>query len=53
MLHQFQGEDKIAIDEAVNEMASALEAWIKSGDIEQVMQDYNKKKPKKVEEKAE
>ena len=43
----------IAIDEAVNEMASALEAWIKSGDIEQVMQDYNKKKPKKVEGKAE
>ena len=28
-------------------------AWIKSGDIEQVMQDYNKKKPKKTEEKAE
>lgn len=46
VLHAFQGDDKAAIDEAVKEMATALEEWIKSDDIEQVMQDHNKKKAK-------
>ncbi len=46
VLHPFQGEDKAAIDEAVKEMATALEEWIKTDDIEQVMQDHNKKKVK-------
>lgn len=50
VLHQFQGNDKIAIDEAVKEMTDALEMWIKQGDIEEVMQAYNKKKAKKEEE---
>ncbi len=46
VLHPFQGEEKIAIDEAVKEMADAIELWVKEG-IESVMQGYNKKKPKK------
>lgn len=50
VLHQFQGEDKIAIEEAVKSMADALEMWIKQGDIEEVMQAYNKKKVKKEDE---
>lgn len=50
VLHQFQGEDKIAIDEAVKSMADALEMWIKQGDIDEVMQAYNKKKVKKEDE---
>ena len=44
VLHQFQGEDKITIDEAVKNMSAALNMWIESGDIEEVMQMYNKKK---------
>ena len=47
VLHAFQGEDKTAIEAAVNEMAAALEDWIKTSDIEQVMQEHNKKKVKK------
>lgn len=50
VLHQFQGEDKIAIEEAVKSMADALEMWIKQGDIDEVMQAYNKKKVKKEDE---
>lgn len=46
VLHPFQGEDKAAIEEAVRTMATALEQWLRSGDIEQVMQDFNKKKSK-------
>ncbi len=51
VLHAFQGDDKTAIDEAVKEMVSALEEWIKTDDIEQVMQAHNKKKvkPEKTE----
>lgn len=44
VLHAFQGEDKTAIEAAVAEMATALEEWIKSGDIEEVMQAHNKKR---------
>lgn len=46
VLHPFQGEEKTAIEEAVKEMADAIELWVKEG-IEPVMQGYNKKKPKK------
>ncbi len=51
VLHAFHGDDKTAIDEAVKEMASALEEWIKTDNIEQVMQAHNKKKvkPEKTE----
>lgn len=47
VLHAFQGEDKTTIEAAVNEMTAALEDWIKTSDIEQVMQEHNKKKVKK------
>ena len=47
VLHAFQGEDKVASEEPVKEMADALELWIKTGDIEEVMTKHNKKKPKK------
>lgn len=50
VLHAFQGEDKTAVEEAVKEMADALEEWIKTDDIEEVMQMHNKKKVKKAEE---
>ena len=53
VLHAFQGEDKTAIEAAVAEMATALEEWIKSGDIEEVMQAHNKKKPKAEKPAAE
>lgn len=53
VLHPFYGEDKIAIEKAVKEMADALELWVKTGDIDLVMQTYNKKKPKKPKEETE
>lgn len=49
VLHPFQGEDKTAVDAAVQEMADALQQWVKTGDLEAVMTRYNKKKPKKEE----
>lgn len=42
VLHAFQGEEKVLVEEAVKKMADALERWLKE-DIEMVMQDYNKK----------
>ncbi len=53
VLHAFQGEDKTAIEAAVAEMDTALEEWIKSGDIEEVMQAHNKKKAKAEKPAAE
>ena len=47
VLHQFQGEDKAAIDTAVKAMAEALEQWLKDGDLNAVMTKYNTKKAKK------
>ena len=47
VLHQFQGEDKAAIDTAVKAMAEALELWLKEGDLNAVMTKYNTKKAKK------
>lgn len=46
VLHAFQGEEKALVEEAVKQMADALERWIKE-DIDLVMQDYNKKAAKK------
>ena len=51
VLHPFQGEEKTAIDEAVKEMADAIECWLKDG-IEECMHRYNKKKPKKADSEA-
>lgn len=47
VLHQFQGEDKTAIEAAVKAMAEALEQWLKGGDLNAVMTKYNTKKAKK------
>lgn len=47
VLHQFQGEDKTAIEAAVKAMAEALEQWLKDGDLNAVMTKYNTKKAKK------
>lgn len=52
VLHPFYGEDKDAIAEAVKQMADAVELWVKTGDIELVMQEYNKKKAKKETENS-
>ena len=47
VLHQFQGEDKAAIEAAVKAMAEALELWIREDDLNAVMTKYNTKKAKK------
>ena len=47
VLHQFQGEDKAAIESAVKAMAEALELWIREDDLNAVMTKYNTKKAKK------
>ena len=47
VLHQFQGEDKAAIEAAVKAMAEALKLWIREGDLNAVMTKYNTKKAKK------
>ena len=47
VLHQFQGEDKAAIEAAVKAMAEALELWLREGDLNAVMTKYNTKKVKK------
>ena len=47
VLHQFQGEDKAAIEAAVKAMAEALELWLREGDLNAVMTKYNTKKAKK------
>lgn len=50
VLHRFGKEEQPLIDEAVSKMADAVELWLK-GDMDAVMQEYNKKPPKKKEEK--
>ena len=52
VLHRFGKEEQVLIDEAVSKMADAVELWLK-GDMDAVMQEYNKKPPKKKEEAAE
>lgn len=51
VLHQFQGEDKAAIEAAVKAMAEALELWIREDDLNAVMTKYNTKKAKKEKPK--
>ena len=46
VLHRFQGDDKVAIDQAVTSMAEAVETWL-TEDIEKVMNKFNTKKEKK------
>lgn len=46
VLHAFQGEEKELIAKAVEQMADALECWLKE-DIEAAMQKYNQKAAKK------
>lgn len=46
VLHRFQGDDKVSIDQAVTSMAEAVETWL-TEDIEKVMNKFNTKKEKK------
>ncbi len=46
VLHRFGKDEQPLIEEAVSKMADAIELWLK-GDMEAVMQEYNKKPPKK------
>lgn len=45
VLHRFGKDEQPLIEEAVSKMADAIELWLK-GDMEAVMQEYNKKPPK-------
>ena len=49
VLHRFGKEEQPLIEEAVKQMADAVELWLK-GDMDAVMQEYNTKKEKKKEE---
>ena len=49
MLHRFGKEEQPLIEEAVKQMADAVELWLK-GDMDAVMQEYNTKKEKKKDE---
>lgn len=49
VLHRFGKEEQPLIEEAVKQMADAVELWLK-GDMDAVMQEYNKKPPKKKDE---
>ena len=51
VLHRFGKEEQPLIEEAVKQMADAVELWLK-GDMDAVMQEYNTKKEKKKEEPA-
>lgn len=53
VLHQFQGEDKIAVEAAVKTMADALELWLQTGDLDAVMTKFNTKKAKKEKQQKE
>lgn len=52
VLQRFGKDEQELVDQAVNDMADALELWLK-GDMEQVMQEYNKKPPKEQVQKTE
>ena len=47
VLHPFQGEDKEKIQEAIAQAADAVEAWMKGAAVGELMQQFNKKAPKK------
>lgn len=49
VLHRFGKEEQPLIEEAVKQMADAVELWLKS-DMDAVMQEYNTKKEKKKDE---
>lgn len=51
VLHSFGKEEQPLIEEAVKQMADAVELWLK-GDMDAVMQEYNTKKEKKKDETA-
>ena len=47
VLHPFQGEDKEKVQEALDQAADAVEAWRKGAAVGELMQQFNKKAPKK------
>lgn len=51
VLQRFSSEEQELVTAAIGKMADALELWLK-GDMEAVMQEYNKKPPKVKEETA-
>lgn len=51
VLHRFGKEEQPLIEEAVKQMADAVELWLK-GDMDAVMQEYNTKKEKKKDESS-
>lgn len=47
VLHPFQGKDKEKVQEALDQAADAVEAWMKGAAVGELMQQFNKKAPKK------
>lgn len=47
VLHPFQGEDKEKVQEALDQAADVVEAWMKGAAVGELMQQFNKKAPKK------
>lgn len=47
VLHPFQGEDKEKVQETLDQAADAVEAWMKGAEVGELMQQFNKKAPKK------
>ncbi|MGN8792598.1 aminoacyl-tRNA hydrolase [Acidaminococcus fermentans] len=47
VLHPFQREDKEKVQEALDQAADAVEAWMKGAAVGELMQQFNKKAPKK------
>ena len=47
VLHPFQGEDKEKVQAALDQAADAVEAWMKGAEVGELMQQINKKAPKK------
>ena len=52
VLQRFGAEEQELVAEAVEKMADALELWLQ-GDMDAVMQEYNKKPPKQKSESNE
>ena len=46
VLHPFQGEDKEKVQEALDQAADAVEAWMKGAAVGELMQQFNKKPQK-------
>lgn len=51
VLHPFQGEDKEKVQEALDQAADAVEAWMKGAAVGELMQQFNKKNPKSPKRK--